>query len=173
MYKFLRIAGISLWAVTLSACFYDGTSRGPYFWDSLPEEDTPLYPEGYDSNYGSNGSNRGSKTVVVPESYHLGASNSPVASKDADRQWVDTQSPNGYTIQIAHDQKPAPVAKKLYKAPKTERSAEVKSQSGSYLGLYGSYPTREAAESQLNALPDDLKNNAQIKHWGIVQHEIN
>lgn len=179
MFKLLRLSCVSLCILSLSACMLDGTNNSPYFWDSLPEgENNQLYPEGYDTTYtnqssADTGSYKAQKTVVVPQSYHLGITNTPVASKDEDRIWVDNQSPNGYTIQIADDTKPAPVANQLLKTPKNEHNAEVKSQSGTYIGLHGSYATREAAEAQLNQLPEDMKQKAQIKNWQTIQNQVN
>ncbi|PJD90735.1 MAG: SPOR domain-containing protein [Legionella sp.] len=179
MFTLLRLSCISICILSLSACMLDGTNNSSNFWDSSPDgENNQLYPEGYDTTYTNqsseyNGSYKTQKNVVVPQSYHLGVMNTPVASKDEDRQWVDNQNPNGYTIQIADDTKPAPVANQLLKTPKNEHNAEVKSQSGAYIGLHGSYATREAAEAQLNQLPEEVKQKAQIKNWQTIQHEVN
>ncbi|HVT62916.1 MAG TPA: SPOR domain-containing protein [Legionellaceae bacterium] len=169
MSKSLQISGLCLVILSLSACMGNGTNRDLFFWDT-PNDTTPLYPETYDTSHYDNRNTQ--KTVVVPQSYHLSVGN-PIASKDEDKQWVASQNPNGYTIQIANDSKPAPVANKLQQVPKTERSAEVKSQSGTYLGLYGSYPSREAAEAQRNLLPEHVKDQAQIKEWQSIQSEMN
>lgn len=85
-----------------------------------------LYPQtdyrARDYNYG----NQSGQSVVVPDSYHVGEYHSPVSFKDRDRNWVNSQNPQGYTIQIADDEKAAYVAQKLYKAPKNDRMAQVK-----------------------------------------------
>lgn len=117
----------------------------------------------------------GSGMVTVPESYHVGAYHSPTRAKDRDRNWVSNQNPQGYTIEIANDQKAAKVASKLYRAPKNDRMAEIKyQQNGStyYKGLYGSYNSYEDAQKALNALPEDLKQGAGIKNWGSVQSNM-
>ena len=161
----------------LGGCAIDGTDSSDHYWNYFPrnQPSNQPYPEGYDSlayhqddPHGNNAYR--AREVSVPESYHLGINNMPTASKDADRHWVDGQSPNGYTIELAEDSKPAPVASTLQGLPKTQRSAEVKSQHGSYIGIYGSYPTREAAETQLNSLPDPLKQRAKIKNWQSIQN---
>ncbi|WP_419418862.1 SPOR domain-containing protein [Legionella sp. D16C41] len=113
--------------------------------------------------------------VKVPESYHVGAYHSPTRAKDRDKSWVSSQNPQGYTIELADDEKPAQVAKKLYLAPKNDRMAEIKYQRDGkayYKGVYGSYPSKEAAENALNNLPADLKQNAGVKDWGSIQSSV-
>jgi hypothetical protein len=175
MLKIIRIITISLATTYLSACMIDGTSRlssfSPYNYS-----DTPMvYPDSYDM-YGSSQQNYNtqpepSREVVVPNSYHVGQG-SPESSKNLDRTWVNSQNPQSYTIEIARDRKPSTVARALYKVPKSERSAEVKTTNGNYKGLYGSYPTYEAAQEKLNSLPDNVKQGAGIKSWGNVQSDV-
>ncbi len=124
-------------------------------------------------NYHSN-SNEPSdqQTVSVPDSYHLGLSNTPPASKDEDRSWIKQQSPNDYTIQVAQSTKPAQVANTLQQLPRSNHNAEVRTQSGPYVGLHGSYATRVEAEEAFNKLPPTIKANAQVKNWQSVQNEV-
>ncbi len=190
----LRLMAVSIGVLSLSACMLDGgndfSSTGynanPY---QLPSNQTSLlYPEGYEntSSYNTystyNTSNdmdaiapASENQVVVPDTYHVGAYRSPASPKDVDRSWVTSQNPQGYTIELANGEKASHVANVLYKAPKNERMAEVQSQRNGkpyYEGLYGSYPTQEAAQEALNKLPDDVKQNAGIKTWGSVQNTV-
>lgn len=135
------------------------------------------YTQSYDANPDmySQYPMSGSGMVTVPESYHVGANHSPTPAKDSDKNWVSNQNPQGYTIEIAQDQKAAKVASTLYKAPKNNRMAEIKAtKNGStyYKGLYGSYPSYEEAQKALNSLPDDIKQGAGIKNWGSVQSNM-
>lgn len=178
----LRTLMICLTALSLCGCLMDGTPS----WDSTSTENDSYFTmqsmpnyestEGYNTSYDSYLSLPDTDTspgVVVPKTYHLGNyTNTPPTSKDEDRQWVNQQNPSGYTIEVSKDVKPAPVANKLQQMPKNERSVEVRSQSGSYLGLHGSYPNREAAEQQLNNLPSSVKDNAQIKNWHSIQNQV-
>ena len=170
----IRILGVGLCAVSLSACMIDGTnsSSGYQPYDSQP---STLYPEGYDSTVGYGYQAESKKEVVVPESYHVGAYHSPTPPKDLDRTWVSNQNPQGYTIEVADDEKAARVAGTLQKAPKSEHMAEVKYQRNgqtSYKGLYGTYPSQEAAQQALSALPEDVKQGASVKTWGSVQDNL-
>lgn len=154
---------------SLSACTSMGPNpymtNQPYVYDG-----SQLYPEGYESiDYSS----MGEKTqVVVPESYHVSAEHAPTPHQDIDRHWVNEQNSQNYTIELADGDKASQVANTLYKAPKNEHMAELKySRNGKtyYKGLYGSYPTHEAAEQALSALPADIKQSAGIKTWNSVQ----
>ncbi|MGQ3888959.1 SPOR domain-containing protein [Legionella sp. CNM-1927-20] len=112
------------------------------------------------------------REVKVPESYHVGAYHSPTRAKDRDRSWVSSQNPLGYTIELADEEKPAQVAKKLHLAPKHDRMAEIKYQRDGrdyYKGLYGSYSSKQEAENALNNLPPELKQGANIKDWSSIQ----
>jgi septal ring-binding cell division protein DamX len=114
--------------------------------------------------------------VSVPESYHVGQYQSPVSFKDRDRNWVTSQNAQGYTIELADDEKPAVVAKKLYNAPKNDRRAQIKYQRGGksyYKGLYGTYNTPAEAQKALESLPDDVKKSAGVTSWGNVQGNLN
>ena len=174
---------LSLLSCSLTACVTDGTSNST-FYPNEPAPGSMLYPEGYESNSNYNLPNvtrepesvpvpspAPVQDVIVPESYHVTATAAPTRPKDVDRSWVSSQNPQGYTIELAEGDKAAQVAGVLYRAPKAERSAEVKSKRG-YTGVYGSYPSYEAAQQTLNALPDDVKQRAAIKTWGSVQGEL-
>jgi septal ring-binding cell division protein DamX len=177
----LQWLGFGCCALSLSACVMDGTStwdgtaNDGYFMPAMPDDNSnpPMYMQEYDTSFDSYHSNvEASETgVIVPQSYHLG-SNQPPTAKDEDAQWVANKQPDDYTIQIKKDSKASQVANTLQKMPKNERSVEIRSHSGTYLGLHGNYSNREAAEAQLNNLPPDVKAQAKIKKWDSVQNEV-
>lgn len=182
MLKASKIIIISLSSLYISACSIDGTTSnfgnyGPYNFSNSQM----IYPDSYDSynsqyqqgQYPEGAPPRSSGAVVVPESYHVGVTGRPTSAKDMDKSWIEKQNPSSYTIELANDSKPSRVAGVLYKAPKNERSAEVRTNSGGYTGVYGSYPTYEAAMQKLNSLPEDVKKDAKIKSWGSVQSSVN
>jgi septal ring-binding cell division protein DamX len=110
--------------------------------------------------------------VEVPESYYVGPSHSPVSFKDKDNEWVRSQNPQGYTVEVADDEKASKVAGKLYKLPKNDRMAQIRYQRGGkgyYKGIYGSYDSQEAAQKAMSALPEDVRAGAAVKNWGSVQ----
>ncbi len=167
-----RIVSLSLSIMTLSGCMIDGTNNHYNGYQSNDYQHSQLYPESYDTpiNYDTQPQN-----VVVPESYHVGPNASPMSSKDRDRNWVSNQNPMGYTIVIADNEKANRVAGALQKAPKNEHMAEISYQNGGrafYKGLYGSYADYESAQKALNNLPQDLKQDAEIKSWSSVQQTI-
>ncbi len=169
-----RILSIFLCVSGLSACTSD--TQAVYSAD-LPYADggPPLYPEGYESNMYSELPLE-QKTVDVPDTYHVGANHSPTPHKDMDREWVNNQNAQGYTIELADDEKASQVANTLYKAPKNERTAEVKYQHDGktyYKGLYGTYPSYDAAQQALSTLPEEVRQKAGIKTWESVQHGVN
>lgn len=161
----------------LSACMID--SPDPYQSSPMShaptvEEGPYLYPEGYDAvtnNRIPNTPTEIETPVVVPETYHVSRLHGPTSAKHVDHQWVSTQQPDAYTIALAKSPEASQVANVLYTAPKRERSAEVKA-GGQYMGVYGSYSNYEAAEQQLNGLPDALKGQAKIIRWQAVQREL-
>lgn len=134
-----------------------------------PAVDYRMNPYAY-QNQGSQGE------VSVPDSYHLGQYQSPVSFKDRDRNWVSSQNPQGYTIEVADDEKASQVAQKLYKAPKDDRRAQVKYQRDGkvyYKGVYGTYNNAADAQKALDSLPDELKKGAGVKNWSSVQNGLN
>lgn len=180
MLKTIKISIISLSTIALSACMVDGTSSlstiHPYEYNKSQDQQT-IYPDSYDTYSSYSGAYNEPaaqpKEVVIPNSYHIGTMGGPASSKSIDKTWAQSQNPNSYTIEVASDQKPARVASVLYKAPKSERTAEIKTNNGEYKGLFGTYPSYEAAQEKLNTLPDDIKQNASIKKWNNVQVDIN
>ncbi len=170
-----RIICVSLCVFNLSACM-TGEQHDYNNSYSYGYQVSPLYPEGYDNTVVYSETSFETKpAVMVPDSYHIGATQSPIASKDLDKTWVSSQNPKNYTIQIADDEKAARVAGTLQKAPKNEHMAEVKYQRNGkayYKGLYGSYPTSEDANKALNALPADVKQGAGIQTWESVQQSV-
>ncbi|KTC81593.1 hypothetical protein [Legionella brunensis] len=111
--------------------------------------------------------------VKVPDSYHVGLAHSPTSHKDVDRDWVNGQNPQGYTIEVAEGEKASQVAGKLYRVPKNNRTAQIKAYRGNgssyYKGVYGTYNSYEEAQKALNSLPPDLKQGADIKNWSKIQ----
>lgn len=170
-----RILFLGICVSTLSSCMvyeeYNSPGYQTYTYDSTqlyPQADYRLYNYGYQSGSGQS-------VVSVPDSYHVGEYHSPVSFKDRDRDWVTGQNPQGYTIQIADDEKASKVAQKLYKAPKNDRMAQVKYQRNGkayYKGLYGTYNSPEAAQKALNELPPDIKQGAGVTSWGSIQNNL-
>jgi septal ring-binding cell division protein DamX len=170
----LKYTGIIVSICTLCACSTYNPNGYTNYQTYNDKQGTELYPEGYE-NTGHYADYPSKQMVQVPESYHVSATHAPVKPKDADHQWVSSQSTSGYTIEVANGEKAAQVASTLLKVPKNERMAEVKYQQGDrtlYKGVYGSYPTKEAAQQAMEALPADVKSSAQIKSWGSVQNDV-
>ncbi|KTD04261.1 SPOR domain-containing protein [Fluoribacter gormanii] len=112
------------------------------------------------------------RAVNVPDSYHVGELHSPVSFKDRDQTWVNSQNPQGYTIELAEGDKASQVAQVLYKAPKKDRMAQIKYERDGktrYKGVYGTYGTAEEAQKALNSLPPEIKSSASVINWGNVQ----
>lgn len=158
---------------------YSCSTFDSYIHDEKPpvmiQKGTELYPEGYESTNYSSEYSAPSGPVTVPESYHVGISHPPVRSKNVDDQWAHDQNPSNYTIEVANDEKPSAVAKKLLNVPKTERRAEIQYQNQGkklYKGVYGSYPTKEAAEEAMKTLPEDVKQNANIQSWENIKKNM-
>ena len=169
------IAGLCV--INLSSCvIYDNTSNVPAY-QTYTYDNSQLYPQDYnanDLNYRYS-SSQGSGTVAVPDSYHVGQFHSPVSFKDRDKTWASGQNPQGYTIEIAEGDKASQVAQKLYKAPKSDRMAQLKYENNGkayYKGVYGSYPDAASAQKALDALPPEIKQGAGVKNWGSVQQNL-
>jgi hypothetical protein len=174
MIKIIRTIAILGLTASLGACM-SHNPNGYMNFQSYTWDGQPLYPESYDGSYTYGDHQRVKKQVVVPETYHVGAYHSPARAKDRDRSWVHQQNPGNYTIELGSGEKASAVARKLYKAPKSNRSAQVKvNQNGKtyYKGLYGSYPSYDAAQKALKDLPDDVKQGANIKPFGNVQRSV-
>lgn len=108
----------------------------------------------------------------MTESSSFAYKRNPDKHESLDSQWVNSQSPNSYTIELAHSEKPAEVAKQLTDTPKLERTAQIKYQNNGktyYRGVYGTYSSREAAEAALKKLPENIRQQADIHQWSSVQ----
>jgi len=140
-----------------------------------PGNGMQIYPEGYE-NMGTYSNYRvQEQSVSVPDSYHVSTFKKPITHKSVDSQWVSSQSASNYTIEVGDSEKASSVANTLLKTPSTERKAEIKVQQGdktAYKGVYGTYPSAEAAQEALQKLPDDVKSSAKITSWGNVQGMI-
>ncbi|MFA6302454.1 MAG: SPOR domain-containing protein [Legionella sp.] len=176
MNKKLGVIIIGFAGFSMSACM-DMEQRAVMEYPSYPaytyyNNNTPYYQGTYQmQQYGSD-NYRQPQTVSVPETYHVGAYHSPVSFKDRDREWVNSQNPRNYTIEMADGDKASEVAQKLYKAPKNDRMGQVQYQRNGktyYKGLYGSYDSPEAAKKALDAMPAELKQGAGVKTWAEVQ----
>jgi septal ring-binding cell division protein DamX len=170
----IKHLAFGLCALSLSACTSIQGSSGADYPDYVydPGQTYPI-----DNNRLNQyiNENPAAQEVTVPETYHVGAYHAPVSFKDRDRQWVQGQNPQRYTIEVADDEKAADVAQKLHKLPKNDRVGQVHYQRAGksyYKGLYGSYDSQEAAQKALDALPADLKQNAGVKNWGSVQNNV-
>ncbi len=171
MYLVLGFSIIHLCSCTIADEEYNTISY------TMPAYDpNPLYPSvdanNTDTNYRTP---KTSDNVIVPESYHVGQFHAPTSFKDRDRTWVSSQNAQSYTIEIAEGEKAAQVARALYATPKTDRMAQVKYQlrgKAYYRGVYGSYPDAASAQNALDALPADIKQNAQIKNWESMQQNM-
>lgn len=180
MLNTIKFIILSIVTCSLTACIYNEGSFGSY-QPYRVEKPVNLPPQTYQNyneyNYQSPAVERpeSKKQVVVPETYHMSQYQSPQSHKDRDRRWVETQNPQGYTIEVADSDKAYEVAGKLYKAPKSQRMAEIKYQQNGaqhYKGVYGSYSSYEEAERALNNLPEDVKATAKIRTWNNVQNNV-
>ncbi|WP_115343492.1 SPOR domain-containing protein [Legionella moravica] len=171
----IRFLFLGVCITNLSSCMvyeeYNSASYRTYTYDDAqlyPQADYRMYNYGYQNGPAQSG-------VSVPDSYHVGEYHSPVSFKDRDRNWVNGQNPQGYTIQVADDEKASKVAQKLYKAPKNDRMAQIKYQRNGksyYKGLYGTYDSQEAAQKALDELPPEIKQGAGVTNWGNVQNNM-
>lgn len=169
---------IALCAISLSACqnFYHANTTHTPKASKNRDSAIQLYPDGYDNGgaYAPDPNSISSQKPMLPDGTldTSATAPAPLPFKQRDKGWVGKQNPQGYTIEISNSEKAADVAGTLQKAPRNEPSAEVKYQRDGkqyYKGVYGSYPTYEAAQQALNALPEDVKRNASVKTWGNIQ----
>lgn len=168
----MRILTVSL-CVSLTACQTTHSSYQSYqYGDSTYTSQTPLYPDSYESvEYGPSAE---VKSALPPEKFNR--YESPVPAKEMDKHWILGQNPQAYTIELAQSEHASQVASVLSNAPKNERMAEIKYQKNGktyYQGIYGSFPSAEAAQQALNQLPENVKQNAQVKNWSGVQADAN
>lgn len=163
---------LSLLLAGLSACTqYNQENYRAYTAQSY--EEVNYYPAAFSNETVYDSYQSGSKGVHVPESFHVGSYRSPVKAKIRDHQWIQQQSAQGYTIELADDQKASYVAEKLSHTPKTDRMAEIKyNREGKiyYKGIYGTYSTQEEAQRALSGLPETIKKDASIRQWREVQN---
>ncbi len=176
MLKKARILSICLCVTGMTACTTDLPPDTDNYTQTYTFTNVPYYPAGY-----TNDSNAYSELpqdkppVDVPDSYHVGTAHSPTSHSDMDKTWVSRQNGQSYTIELGDGDKPSQVANTLFKAPKDERTAEIKYQREGktyYKGVYGTYPNYEAAQQALSKLPADVKQNAGIKTWSSVQSGV-
>lgn len=156
---------------SLAACTTNNPN-GYTNYQTYTDHGIELYPQGYED--GPSEANlqmfKIRNQVSVPQTYYAGEG-TPVRHDTVDKSWTAMQHANDYTIQIKEAEKPAEVAKTLLETPKEERTAQIKSENNgkvSYKGLYGSYPTIEAAEEAKKKLPASLQSEAQIITWSKV-----
>lgn len=167
--------GLLICVASLSACgtFNPNGYTNP---NSYSYHATPIFPESYEgeTKY-TDEPQRSIHHVVVPQSYHMTNGRTPVSFKDADKQWVSSQDPNAYTIELSNGDNASDIANKLYKAPKEQHAAQVGYENNGktyYKGLYGTYPTLDAAQEALKKLPDDIKQGADVKPWSTIQNTV-
>ncbi|MBA3536294.1 MAG: SPOR domain-containing protein [Tatlockia sp.] len=173
MFNKVRFLTLCIFSAGLTACATNEANyqnfqsyHTNYVYQPYQYQDT-----GYYSSYDYSNSYSESK-ARVPDSHYTGSYRSPTSHKDMDRNWVNSQNPKAYTIQIGEGEKASQVAGKLYKAPKSDRSAEIRyNRDGRsyYKGVYGSYNNLDDAQKALNNLPPEIKQEADIKSWSSVQ----
>lgn len=161
-----------LFCVGLTACVQNTVSTGAGGTSSYV----------YDEEYGS--PTLGVETVDFGDGYVFNDSakttvnrfaQRPVPVAHSDKDWVMTQSPDHYTIQMAKSDKPQSVAKTLFAAPKRARMAQVQTHQWGgqvYQGLYGSYTSQADAEEALQQLPDAVRQHAKVVPWSSVQNTL-
>lgn len=155
-------------------CTWEDRNSAFDYYGSHPAPSTFYTPQFEEQYYYSPYASE-KKEVRVPNTYHVGQFHAPESHKRRDVSWVESQSPNHYTLSLSEDSKAANVASVLYQAPKKEHMAEVQYGSGDqkkYQGLYGSYPSKEEAEKAYNSLPQEIKNGARIKQFNEVQAQL-
>lgn len=175
----INYLALGLCTISLSSCMVYENQASSNYRSYYSYDPTPMYTAGvynYRLNNYNDSANPPTQAVSVPDSYHVGEYHSPVSFKERDSNWVSSQSPQAYTIEIADGEKASQVAQKLYKAPKSDRMAQVKYQRNGksyYKGVYGSYNNAADAQKALDALPPEIKQGAGVKSWGSVQGSLN
>lgn len=172
----INLSLVVLCALTLSSCNTDSEyiNYPTYSYSNINQ---PYNINSYnmvstDYKYNSDYQYREKQEVRVPDSYYVGEYHSPVSFKDRDQTWVNSQNPQGYTIELTEGEKASQVAQVLYKAPKNDRMAQVKyDRDGKthYKGVYGTYKSAEEAQKALNSLPAEIKGGASVINWSSVQ----
>lgn len=175
-YAKLALSGLCILGMSSCTMLDDGTGTYLNYPAYASYDDSQAYRTNYyksPNNYKYYQSYQPKQDVIVPDSYHVGDMRPPVSFKDRDQVWVSNQSPQAYTIQLADGDKASQVAQALYKAPKNERVAQVKSARDGkdyYQGVYGSYTSAAEAQKALDALPAEVKRGASVKNWSTIQH---
>jgi hypothetical protein len=170
----LAKGSLLLIVISLSSC---GLLDDNYysFWGDNPSNTSRYSNYHYDtadSSYAGTSKRPRSRGVRVPDSYHFSEQATPVSHKDRDKQWVDTQNPTAYTIELNSGEKPAEIANTLYKTPTGARKAQIKHHKNGktvYTGVYGSFENKEQARKALEDLPADVRSKAKVERWDDVQ----
>ncbi|MFT4058370.1 MAG: SPOR domain-containing protein [Legionella sp.] len=176
----IKFAIVGFCALEMCSCVVleNGTTENLYYPTYAPYDRSQFYTQNFynwpNSNYKYNYKQQEAQEVIVPDSYHVGDMRSPVSFHDRDQTWVNNQKPQNYTIQLADGDKPSKVAQTLYRAPRSDRTAQVKYQRDGkdyYRGVYGSYSDAAQAQKALDSLPVEMRSNASIKNWGSIQQQ--
>jgi septal ring-binding cell division protein DamX len=176
----IKFAIVVSCVLEMSSCVIleNGTTDNLYYPTYAPYDRGQYKTQNYynwpNSNYKYNARQQDAQEVVVPESYHVSDMRPPVSFRDRDQTWVSNQNPQNYTIQLADGDKPSRVAQTLYRAPRTDRTAQLKYQRDGkdyYRGVYGSYSNAAEAQKAMAALPADIRAVASVKSWGNVQQQ--
>ena len=173
----IKFAIVGVCVLGMSSCvIMENSTSDNLNYPAYASYDNQIFTKNYynsmNYNYKENYRYTSQKEVVVPNSYHVGQMSSPVSFKDRDQNWVQSQSPQSYTIELSEGDKASKVAQTLYKAPKNDRMAQVKYQHNGkeyYRGVYGSYNSAAEAQKALDSLPPEVKSGASVKSWGSVQ----
>jgi hypothetical protein len=170
----IKFAVVGLCALGMSSCVIleNGTSDNLYYTTYAPYDDSRLYSQNNYKMPNANYTVQSKQDVIVPDSYHVGEMRPPVSFQDRDQTWVSSQNPQGYTIELAEGEKASKVAQALYKAPKTNRMAQVRylrDGKDYYRGVYGSYGSADEAKKALDSLPLEIKSSASVKNWSNIQ----
>lgn len=164
-----KLAACTLTIALLNGCHVmDWSSNGPNYGDDYYNSQSNYPLSARDGNSGGPRYGRPGYT----ESSSIAYKPNPDRFANLDSDWVNKQSPGSYTIELANSEKRTDVAKQLTDTPKLARTAQVKYQENGttrYRGVYGTYPTRQAAEAALAKLPANVRQNASIHKWETVQ----
>ena len=141
MNNIIKLAFIEICALSMASCTMMDTTEYPTYPAYTYDTTQPYTLNNYDGmNYDYRYQQK--QEVVVPDSYHVGELHSPVSFKDREQIWVNSQNPQGYTIELVEGDKASQVAQVLYKTPKNDRMAQVQyDRDGKthYKGVYGTY----------------------------------
>lgn len=157
--------------------YFGVNNRSPWYSVNAKKKNYGLF-NSYSSRKAKKGSGGGyygqSLSSKSSKSYHFANRGGPKTHKQRDVEWINNQNPNNYTIELAEDEKPSSVAKKLFNTPKQERMAQYKHQKGGktvHTGIYGSFKDSESAKKALDKLPADVRKKAKVKQFGNAQQD--